>query len=208
MIGKFIQEYHNAFVGQNYEQMYMLKKGLKVFKERGVHAAKAEVSQMHHWMCFYAMTVKELSHREQEWAQEGLLFLTEKKDGSVKGRLTYNGKKTQEWISKADKSSPTAHTESLLLTAAIDVHQRRNVMTMDIPNAFIQALLPLNLGGEQVIMKVWGLLVDWLVKLDPAQYANKVGYENGCRVLYREILHVMFGMLIASLLWYLKLRKD
>ena len=163
---------------------------------------------MHSRTCFRALAVKELTRREQEQAQEGLLFLTQKKDGSVKGRLAYNGKKTRQWISREDKSSPTAHTESILLTSAIDAHQRRDVMTMDIPNALIQAFLPIDMGGERVIMKVHGLLVDWLIELDPVKYENKVVYEKGQKVLYLEILRAIYGMLIASLLWYRKLRKD
>ena len=110
----------------------------------------------------------------------------------MKGRLAYNGKKTREWISREDKSSPTAHTESILLTSAIDGHKPRDVMTMDVPNAFIQVLLPIDPHGDRVIMKVRGLLVDWLIELDPAQYENKVVYENGQRVLYLEILRAIY----------------
>ena len=73
-------------------------------------------------------------------------------------------------------------------------------MSMDIPNAFIQAFHPIDPGGDRVIMKVRGLLVDWLIELDPAKYANKVVYERGQKVLYLEILRAIYGMLIASLL--------
>ena len=79
--------------------MMIMQKGLKHFGREGEKAAKSEVSQMHHRRCFKALAVKELTRRERERAQEGLLFLTEKKDGSIKGRLAYNGKKTREWIS-------------------------------------------------------------------------------------------------------------
>ena len=117
--------------------MYMLNKSLKIFKHKGASAAKAEVGQMHNRTCFRALAVKELSRREQERAQEGLLLLTQKNDGSMKGRLSYNGKKNREWISREEQSSPAAHTESILPTSAIDVHQRRDVISMDILNAFI-----------------------------------------------------------------------
>ena len=53
-----------------------------------------------------------------------------------------------------------------------------------------------------------GLLVKWLIELDPAQYENKVVYKNGCKVLYLEILCAIYGMLIGLLLWYCKLKKD
>ena len=96
----------------------------------------------------------------------------------MKGRLAYNGKPTREWIMREDKSSPTAYTESIFLTSAVDALKKRDIMTQDIPNAFIQTHMPLQPDGERVIMKVRGRLVDWLCNLDPVSYANKVVYEK------------------------------
>ena len=96
-------------------------------------------------------------------AQEGLMLLTQKSTGIPKDRLAYNGKKTREWISREDKSSPTVHTESLMLTCAVDTHEGRDVMSLDVPNAYIQANLPEAKKGERVVMKIRGKLVDWLV---------------------------------------------
>jgi hypothetical protein len=48
-----------------------------------------------------------------------------------------------------------------MLTAVIDAHEERNVMTCDIPNALIQALMPkVKDGDERVMMKITGVLVD------------------------------------------------
>jgi hypothetical protein len=56
-------------------------------------------------------------------------------------------------------------------TAVIDVHEKCNVITCDIPNAFIQALMPaVEPGDERVIMKITGVLVNMLVKLNPELY--------------------------------------
>ena len=86
--------------------------------------------------------MRELTRLEKMRAQEGLMLLTQKSTHKPKGRLAYNGKKSREWISWEDKSSPTVHTESLMLTCAVDAHQGRNVMSLDVPNAYIQANLP------------------------------------------------------------------
>ena len=56
-------------------------------------------------------------------------------------------------------------------------------------------------------MKVRGKLVEWLVELDPLRYQNKIVYENGKMVLYLEVLKAIYGMLVASLLWYRKFRS-
>ena len=57
------------------------------------------------------------------------MFLGEKRDGTVKGRMVYNRKPTKEWLSREDSASPTAALESIMLTAVIGAHEERNVMT-------------------------------------------------------------------------------
>jgi hypothetical protein len=110
---------------------------------------------------------------------QSLLFLTEKRDGRVKGRLVYNGKPTREWVSKDDAASPTASLEGILLTSILDVKENRDVMSADIPNAFIQANLPdMQDGDERVVMKITGVLVDLLVEIDVAKYGPYVVFEN------------------------------
>ena len=59
-----------------------------------------------------------------------------------------------------------------------------------------------------MIMKITGVMVDMMVDIDPTEYGPKVVYENGKKVLYLEVLKAIYGMLIAALLWFHKLRKD
>jgi hypothetical protein len=78
-----------------------------------------------------------MSQIEQRKAQQALMFFGAKQDGTVKGRMVYNGKPTRECVSREDYASPTAALESIMLSASIDAHEERNVLTRDIPNAFI-----------------------------------------------------------------------
>ena len=72
-------------------------------------------------------------------------------------------------------------------------------MSADVPNAFIQTEMPeIKQGEERVMMKITGVLMDMLIQLDPQLYGPHVVYEKEHKVL----------MLTASLLWYLKLKKD
>ena len=82
--------------------------------------------------------------------------------------MVYDGSKTREWTTKEDSASPTASAESIMLLAVIDATEGRDVMTADIPNAFVQADLPQ--GDERVMMKITGVLVDMLVQLNPECY--------------------------------------
>ena len=76
-------------------QLFNLWAGLKEFQAKGVVAANKELSQMYERVGFRAVAVAELSRRERRRTQEGLMLLTRKKSGDVKGRLVYNGKGTR-----------------------------------------------------------------------------------------------------------------
>jgi hypothetical protein len=73
--------------------------------------------------------------------------------------------------SREDSLSPTVALESIMLTGVIDAR--------DIPNAFIQALMPeIKTREERVMMKITGVLIDTLVKLNPELYGPYVVYEK------------------------------
>ena len=67
-----------------------------------------------------------------------LAFLTEKRDNTIKARHCANGKPQRIYKQWDDVSSLTVATESVLLTASINAKEERDVMTVDIPNAFLQ----------------------------------------------------------------------
>ena len=140
--------------GASFAQQYIMQKGLKIFGERGRNGVNNEMAQLHQRGCFSPVSVKDMTASEQRKAQEALMFLTEKNDKRVKGRMVYNGKPTREWLSRQDLSSPTAALESIFITGVIDAHEGRDVMTCDIPNAFIQADMPTTRAGEdRVVMR-------------------------------------------------------
>ena len=148
------------------------------------------------------MDVSTLTPNERARAQAALMFLTEKRDGTIKGRLVYNGKPTRDWLSREDSASPTASLESLMLTAIVDAKEKRDVMTGDVPNAFIQAEAPE--GDERIIMKITGVLVTLLVELNPELYGPYVVMEKGQKVLYVQVLKALYGMLASALQWFLE----
>jgi hypothetical protein len=101
--------------------------------------------------------------------------------------------------------------ESIMITAVIDAHEERNVMTCDIPNAFIQALMPVVKDGDgRVMMKITGVLVNMLVELNPELYGPYMVYERNRRnkVLYVQVMRAIYGMLEAAILWYKKFQGE
>ena len=74
------------------------------------------------------------------------------------------------------------------MTTVIDAHEDRDMLSADVPNAFIQAKIKKKKGDEKIIMKITGKLVDILIRLAPEVYSGYVVYEKGRRVIYVEVL--------------------
>jgi hypothetical protein len=203
LMGRLIYDLNNKVVrqGASFAQQYLLNKGLKVFGQKGHDASMKEMDQLHR-RSFTPASIKKMTQVEQRKAQQALMFLREKRDGTIKGRMVYNGKPTRKWLSREDSASPTAALESIMLTAVINVHAGRDVMICDIPNAFIQALMPeVKDGDERVMMKITGVLVDMLVELNPELYGPYLVYEKNRKVLYVQVIRAIYRMLEAALLW-------
>ena len=92
--------------------------------------------------------------------------------------MVYNGKPTREWLSREDTSSTTASTEAIFITSSIDAHEGRDIMVLDVPNAFIQTAIPKSDKEDRVIMKITGVLVNMLVEINPEVYGRHVVFQN------------------------------
>jgi hypothetical protein len=193
--------------GHQFVQTYSLTKGLKKFGNAGHNAAFNEIKQLHDRIVFEPIHLSDLTDQERKRAMESLIFLVEKRDGRVKGRACANGSTQRDYMDREDAASPTAATESILITALIDAKQKRDVMTADIPNAFVQTDIEPAEKGKRTIMKIRGPLVDMLIEIAPEIYKPYVSYEKG-KVLYVKMLKALYGMLVSSLLYYKKFRKD
>jgi hypothetical protein len=166
------------------------------------------MQQMLDQTCFVPIEKKNLSEIQKRRALESLIFLSEKKDGTVKGRYCANGSTQRSYMEREEVASPTVSTESTLLTAVIEAEEGRDVATCDIPNAFIQTqVAETDSDGNKTIMKIRGLLVEVLCNLDPS-YRDYVAIENNKQVLYVHVRKAIYGMMISALMFYRKLAHD
>jgi hypothetical protein len=143
---------------------------------------------------------------ERKRAMESLIFLTEKRDKTIKARACANGSTQRAYIPREEALSPTAASEAIITTGVIDAKQRRDVMTLDIPNAFVQTTI--SQDGDKIIMKIRGQLVDILLEICPGVYDDYVINDGKHKILYVRMLKALYGMLISSILYYKKFRKD
>jgi len=75
---------------------YSLKAGLKKFGKEGEAAVSKELGQFHDLSVFIPMDASELTREQREAALASLMFLKEKKDGTVKARACADGRKQLE----------------------------------------------------------------------------------------------------------------
>jgi hypothetical protein len=213
IIAMTILHCNTALVGMNdlqacsFLQTYSLKQGIKKFGAKGVAAAHKELQQLHDRVVFEPISTNEMTTLERKRAMESLIFLNEKRDGeTVKARMCANGSTQRAYISREEASSPTAASEAIITTGVIDAKQRRDVMTLDIPNAFVQTEIALD--GDKIIMKIRGQLIDILLEICPGVYDAYVVNEGRHKILYVRMLRALYGMLVSSILYYKKFRKD
>ena len=99
---------------------------MKKFGDHGSEEAAKKMDQQHHKNTFNPIDVGEPTSQDKRKSMEALVFMNEKRDKSIRGKMVYNGKPTQEWLSREDSESPTISLESILLTVIVD--SKKNVM--------------------------------------------------------------------------------
>jgi hypothetical protein len=182
---------------------HSMKKGIKEFGDAGVDAVLKELQQLHDRNVLEPRLANELSRDDKRAALQYLMFLKKKRNGTIKGRGCADGRKQRLHTNKEDASSPTVAIEAVMLSCVIDAMERRDVATVDIPGAFMQAEM-----DELVHMRLEGKMAELLIRIDPQLYRKYVQDENGKQVLYVELKKALYGTLRAALLFWRRLSSQ
>ena len=178
-----------------------MKAGMKHWGERGTGAVSKELQQLHHQNTFEPVDPKMMMSEDFHEALKLHLFLKQKCDDSIKGRMVTDGSKQHTSIMKEDATSPTVALESVLLMAMIDAAEGWDVATIDILNAFVQTRLDDN--SDKVLMRLRGKLTKLMVKVAPEIYSKYVSVDSkGELVLYVHLLNALYGIMKVALLYY------
>jgi hypothetical protein len=90
------------------------------------------------------------------------------------------------------------------LTSIVNARKGRDIAVVDIPNAFIQTQVDDD-AKDCVIIRITGVIVDWLVKVAPKVYASYVATNSkGVNSLLIECYNAIYGTMVAGLLYYHK----
>ena len=183
---------------------FSLASGLKRFGERGEAAVTKELSQFNVLNAFTPLDASTLTYDQRKHALASLIFLTEKRDGTIKARACANGAPQREHMAKEEVTSPTVSTDATFVLAAIAAHEKRVTATLDLPGAFLHAN-----NDSFVIMKMMGRLAELMVNTAPAMYRKYViDDSSGKPILYVQLQKALYGMLKSALLFYRKLVSD
>ena len=128
------------------------------------------------------------------------MFLKEKRDGSIKGRVVADGKKQQERIKPKDVTSTTVSTDAVMLTAKTDALEGKDVALVDIPGAYMSVVM-----DDEAHLVFRGTLAEMMVMADPALYRPFVSYETGKPVLYIRLQKALYGCLKSALFFFEKI---
>jgi hypothetical protein len=112
-----MMHYNAALAGMNdiqalsFVQTYSLKQGIKKFGKQGIEAVHKEMKQIHDRVVFELISIEEMTQIERKRAMESLIFLTEKRDKTIKARACANGSTQRAYIPREEASSPTTLNE-------------------------------------------------------------------------------------------------
>jgi hypothetical protein len=90
------------------------------------------------------------------------------------------------------------------MVGAINAHEKKDVVTADLPGAFLNTVT-----DELVFMVLIGELCELMVRVNPKIYRRYVTTDKrGNPVLYVQLYKSMYGLLRSALLFYRKLRAE
>jgi hypothetical protein len=101
-------------------------------------------------------------------------------------------------VTKEEAASPTVALESVFVTSTIDNRENREVVTINIREAFLH---PTNKDKNRT-------LAELMAKTDPKLYRKYLVDKKGKKVLYLCLQKVLYGMMKSTLIFYQKLVSE
>ena len=162
-----------------------------------------EMKQFHDRKVVKPLLPEDITPEIRKRALGYLMFLKQKRNGSIKGRGCADGRPQRVYKSKTETSSPTAAIESVFITVLIDAREGRDVAIVDIPGAFLQTA-----ASSNTIIKLQGSIVKIMLKINPSWKAFIVHEgKNRTPTIYSKAIKALYGTMDAAKLFYDNLCK-
>ncbi len=206
MLGNEAYEY-NQVVSYNFMQQLSVKAALREWGHEVRVAGEKETLQLHWRETFTPKRMSELTNDKRPKVLQSHMFAVRKCTGETKARMVAGGNLQRGHVTKEESSSPTVSTKSVLLTLIVDALEEQDITIIDIPNAFIQTQV--QDAKDRVIIRIAGVIVNWLVKAAPKVYAKYVAVNSrGEKSLLVECFNAIYGTMVAGLLYYHKFSRS
>ena len=124
--------------GLQYVITYSLKAGINKFAAQAKASAHKDMKQLHDRSSYWPVHKCSLNKSERQRAIQSLLFLTEKRDKTIKSQHCANRSTECTYMECDEIKSPTMSTQGTLLTAVIKAQEGQDIATYNILNAFVQ----------------------------------------------------------------------
>lgn len=152
------EECKSHVVGLVLANMYNLRKGTELFGEKADEAVLMELIEIDEFVTYNPVDKHELLQEDRKQALESMMKITKKRkdetgNHNIKGRMVADDSKQRsyEGYEKSDGSSPTARTDSVIVTGVVDAHEHRNVAIINAQNTFVQSE-----NDERIILAIRG----------------------------------------------------
>ena len=177
-----------------------VRRAMKDKPEEAREAIVAELKQMLRLKVWHPVRYSDLSAAARKAILRTTMFLKEKftADGlfeKLKARLVAGGDQQDKELYE-NLSSPTASTSSVMVVAAIAAAEHRQVMTIDVGGAFLNADIAAT--GITVHVRLDAVMTRMLVDLAP-EYQRYVDDHGTCLV---QLDKAMYGCVEAAALWF------
>ena len=183
-------------IGEVYSQ-FCLNKGLRLYGETAEKGVVKELLQFVQKDVLRPTSIDKLTPEKMRRALRLIMVVKEKRDGTIKGRGVADGSGQRGFINELDATSPTVSTEALMISCAIDAHEERAVLTVDIPGAYLYCLM----DSEEYVF-IEGVLVDLYLNADPSAKNEIVVGKNGKKRLYTKMNKALYGQMRSGRLFY------
>ena len=131
-----------------------------------------EFLQLHDAKTFVHVTSKDFTTKQKLVSLKSVSVLKDKRCSKLKGRTCADRRKKRTSESKIESASPTVHTDSVVLTAIVDVCERKDIAVADVPRECLNATME-----EFILLKMIDEQVDASLKIDPS-YSEHATYKK------------------------------
>ena len=175
-------------------------KAIKLHKDKAMQSMMTELSVLNEKGTFHPVDPNSLSRSEIKKIIRSFMFLTEKYDSEgsflkLKSRLVAMGSEQDRSHVDMDVSSPTVSSAAVYTVCAIAVVEKRNVLSLDIGGAFLNAYIP---SGEVILVRLDETNSELLCQLRP-DYRK---FLSNRKELIVKLDKALYGCVQSARLWY------